>query len=74
MPSPKLQLHVRVPVPLDAVVEKLTGCPLNCGLGEPVGAVTVGAALTVTTTVFADEVTLRVSVALTETVNEPAAA
>ena len=66
-------MHVSVPVPLDAVVEKLTGCPLNCGLGEPVGAVTVGAALTVTTTVFADDVTPSVSVALTDTVNEPVA-
>ena len=72
VPSPKLQLHVSVPVPPDAVVEKLTGWPLNCGLGDPVGVVTVGSALTVTRTLL-DALPPTESVAVTVAVNDPAA-
>jgi len=73
-PSPKFQPQVSAPVPPDVVVERLTGCPLDCGFGVAVGVVTLGTGLTVTTTEADDEVTPRVSVALTVTVNEPVAA
>jgi hypothetical protein len=52
LPSPKFQPQVRVPVPPEAVAAKFTGCPLVCGFGLAVGAVTLGTGLTVTATLF----------------------
>ena len=74
LPSPKFQPQVRAPVPPEAVVASATAFPTSVGFGVAVGVVTLGAGLTATTTVFAEDVTPMLSVAFTETVNEPVAA
>ena len=74
LPSPKFQPHVSAPVPPDAVVANATAFPTSVGLGVAVGAVTLGAGLTATTTDAEDEVTPSVSVAFTVTVKDPVAA
>jgi hypothetical protein len=73
LPSPKFQPQVKAPVPPEAVVARATALPTSVGLGEAVGVVTLGAGFTATTTVFADDVTPRLSVALTLTVKDPVA-
>jgi hypothetical protein len=51
-PSPKVQAQVNVPVPPVGLATKLTAIPTSVGFGDAVGAATVGAAFTVTATLF----------------------
>ena len=71
--SPKFQLNVNGLVPPVFVAVKVTGCPV-CGFDGAKLKSTAGAGLTVTGVTDADAVTLRLSVAVTVAVKDPAAA
>lgn len=70
--SPKVQAQVNAPVPPVGLATNDTDTPTSVGLGDAVGAATVGAALTVTATLL-EAFPPTASVAVTLAVNEPAA-
>jgi hypothetical protein len=71
--SPKVHEQVNVPVPPAGLAVSATATPASVGFGLAVGAATVGAAFTVTTTLL-EAFPPTASVAVTLAVNEPAAA
>jgi len=72
--SPKVQEHVKAPVPPVGLAVNDTDTPASVGFGLAVGAATVGAALTVTVTAGEVAVWAPESVTNTVALKDPAAA